>query len=68
MVMLLKCAIFTPMSCPTTSLLPPQLTIKDLSWEDKELVLRVLFAKMNGVAAGASSAAHQVCVLCVYCV
>lgn len=25
-----------------------QVTIQDLSWEDKELVLRVLFAKMNG--------------------
>jgi hypothetical protein len=23
--------------------------IKDLSWEDKELVLRLLFAKMNGL-------------------
>jgi len=36
-----------------------QLTIKDLSWEDKELVLRVLFAKMNGVAGGTSSATNQ---------
>ena len=26
-----------------------QITIKDLKWEDKELVLRVLFAKMNGL-------------------
>lgn len=25
-----------------------KVTIKDLSWDDKELVLRVLFAKMNG--------------------
>lgn len=25
-----------------------QVTIKDLSWEDKELVLRVLFSKING--------------------
>ena len=25
-----------------------EVNIKDLSWEDKELVLRVLFAKMNG--------------------
>lgn len=25
------------------------ITIKDLRWEDKELVLRVLFAKMNGL-------------------
>ena len=24
------------------------MTIKDLSWEDKELVLRVLFSKING--------------------
>ncbi len=37
-----------------------QLSIKDLSWEDKELVLRVLFAKMNGVAGGTSQAANQV--------
>lgn len=37
-----------------------QLAIKDLSWEDKELVLRVLFAKMNGVSAGsAKGAMHQ---------
>uniref|UniRef100_A0A7S3M0U4 Coiled-coil domain-containing protein 176 n=1 Tax=Spumella elongata TaxID=89044 RepID=A0A7S3M0U4_9STRA len=37
-----------------------KLSIKDLSWEDKELVLRVLFAKMNGVAGGTSQATNQV--------
>jgi hypothetical protein len=26
-----------------------QVLVSDLSWEDKELVLRVLFAKMNGL-------------------
>jgi hypothetical protein len=26
--------------------------IKDLSWEDKEKILRILFAKMNGVTLG----------------
>jgi hypothetical protein len=31
------------------------LTIRDLSWEDKELVLRVLFAKMNGAQDSNSS-------------
>jgi hypothetical protein len=30
--------------------------IKDLSWDDKELVLRVLFAKMNGVQKAADNA------------
>ena len=33
--------------------------LKDMGWEDKELVLRVLFAKMNGVQAGADSAIDQ---------
>jgi hypothetical protein len=33
--------------------------VKDLSWEDKELVLRVLFAKMNGSAAGVSKGTMQ---------
>lgn len=33
--------------------------IKDLNWEDKELVLRVLFAKMNGQTGKASAAAHE---------
>jgi hypothetical protein len=37
----------------------PQLSVKDLSWEDKELVLRVLFAKMNGSAAGVSKGTMQ---------
>lgn len=27
------------------------MTIKDLAWEDKELVLRVLFSKINGSQA-----------------
>ncbi|KAJ3004874.1 UNVERIFIED_CONTAM: hypothetical protein HDU68_004864 [Siphonaria sp. JEL0065] len=31
---------------------PAQVDIKDLSWADKERVLRLLFAKMNGVALG----------------
>ncbi|KAJ3074238.1 hypothetical protein HDU98_011806 [Podochytrium sp. JEL0797] len=31
---------------------PAQVDIKDLSWPDKERVLRLLFAKMNGVALG----------------
>jgi hypothetical protein len=29
-----------------------KLDIKDLSWEEKEKILRVLFAKMNGVSLG----------------
>ena len=33
-----------------------QINIKDLSWEDKELVLRVLFAKMNGSQKAVDSA------------
>lgn len=40
-----------------------QVTVKDLSWEDKELVLRVLFSKMNGIQGninrGISNAAHR---------
>jgi hypothetical protein len=40
-------------------LLVLQLSVKDLSWEDKELVLRVLFAKMNGSAAGVSKGTMQ---------
>ena len=36
-----------------------QVALKDLSWEDKELVLRVLFAKMNGAASGPSRSAMQ---------
>lgn len=31
-----------------------KVSIQDLSWEDKELVLRVLFSKMNGVQPGAA--------------
>lgn len=33
--------------------------IRDMSWEDKELVLRVLFSKMNGVQSSADSAINQ---------
>jgi len=33
--------------------------LKDLSWEDKELVLRVLFSKMNGVQSSADTAIDQ---------
>ena len=33
--------------------------LKDMTWEDKELVLRVLFAKMNGVQSGADSAINE---------
>ena len=33
--------------------------MKDLSWEDKELVLRVLFAKMNGQQKAVESAVAQ---------
>jgi hypothetical protein len=29
-----------------------KMDIKDLSWEEKEKILRVLFAKMNGVSLG----------------
>jgi hypothetical protein len=32
------------------------INLKDMSWEDKELVLRVLFSKMNGVQSSADSA------------
>lgn len=39
--------------------LSENISIKDLSWEDKELVLRVLFAKMNNVQSGADSAINQ---------
>ncbi len=31
-----------------------RVSIQDLSWDDKELVLRVLFAKMNGTQSAAS--------------
>lgn len=36
-----------------------QVHIKDLNWEDKELVLRVLFAKMNGQTGKANAAAQE---------
>lgn len=36
-----------------------QVHIKDLNWEDKELVLRVLFAKMNGQTGKANTAINE---------
>ncbi len=36
-----------------------KVTIQDLSWEDKELVLRVLFAKMNGTQRRVQSVVAQ---------
>jgi len=36
-----------------------KVNIKDLSWEDKELVLRVLFAKMNGQQSSAQTSANN---------
>jgi hypothetical protein len=35
------------------------ISLKDMTWEDKELVLRVLFSKMNGVQANADTAIDQ---------
>ena len=36
-----------------------KVTLKDLEWADKELVLRVLFAKMNGLQESVNSAVQQ---------
>lgn len=47
----------------TTSNMPQmdsdKVYMKDLSWEDKELVLRILFAKMNGLQQNVNSAIRQ---------
>ena len=38
---------------------PLQVFIQDLSWEDKEIVLRLLFAKMNGAHRAVDTAMKQ---------
>ena len=42
-----------------TDVTSEKVTLKDLSWSDKELVLRVLFAKMNGLQSTVDNAVEQ---------
>ncbi len=61
--LVVKAANLHHMESKTVSDLPvgalEKVTIKDLSWEDKELVLRVLFSKMNGNQTAINKAVTQ---------